>query len=210
MAVLTELTRTVGGRVRAPVAVSMAVCLLAAVGCGSTPTARGPEPGGPRSADVEVAHAFDPADKRKLVAFADNVFVGRVVGQVGQTAAQTSSPTVTLPQTQFRVVVTDNIKGRLPGAVKVNQYGGPIVLPPGAKRAKNDTHRLELWEGDPLLEPGERVLFATRRDPSRGWHVIVAQPFADVRIRSKTQANELVREFEQAHRARRVKSAPQR
>lgn len=78
----------------------------------------------------------------------------------------------------------------------MSQYGG--------KRATG--REVELFEGDPLLRPGELVLLATRRDAARDWHTIVAQPFADRRIPSQTDRERLVLEFERARKAKRSPS----
>jgi len=55
-------------------------------------------------------------DNSKLVGFADNVFIGKVI-------AQTGNETDDFPQTQFSVKVLENIKGNLDGTVTVNQIG---------------------------------------------------------------------------------------
>ncbi len=51
---------------------------------------------------------------------------------------------------------------------------------------------------DPLLKPGQEVLFVTRYDERHRWHNIVASGLGDVRIESRQQREDLVREFEEA------------
>ena len=171
-------------------------------GCGDEPTgpARSAENG---PANAEVSYAFDPADKRELVASADNVFVGRVVGRAGQASAPTSARTVEIPQTQSAVRVVRNIKGDLRGTVTVNQYGGSVEAAGGRGGRHRAEPEVTLWEGDPLLGPGEVVLLATAYNDACDWHTIVAQPYADRRIRSALEGERLVREFTEAERARR-------
>ena len=169
------------------------------------------EPGGPPRAaedgpaNAEVSYAFDPADKQALVAAADNVFVGRVVRRAGQASVPTSAQTVEIPQTQSVVRVVRNIKGDLRGTVTINQYGGSVDTVAKRGERRRAEPQTTLWEGDPLLRPGELVLLATAYNDARDWHTIVAQPFADRRIRSAVEGRRLVGEFTEAKRARRSK-----
>lgn len=59
---------------------------------------------------------------------------------------------------------------------------------------------LMLAENDQLLEPGQEVMFFTRRDERRGRHQIVTPGYGDVRIEGEGHREELVRRFEQARR----------
>ena len=176
------------------------VALAGGLGCGERSDDPHLEPSPQESTNTEVAYSFDPTDKRKLVTFAHNVFVGRVARQSGQFTSRTSDGNTEVPQSRFAVFVEKNIKGHLRGVVTVDQFGGPVLR----RRAKADVRReLQLWEGDPLLKPGEVALFATRGNPARGSHTIVAQPFADRRIRTPADGDRVVREFEQAYRKKR-------
>jgi hypothetical protein len=146
---------------------------------------------GGRTSTMEVAYAFDPADTRRLVGFATNVFVGRVVGKIGSEGAALSGPgNESVPRTQFSVKVLENIEGKLSGTVTVSQTGG-------YDRAKN---HMVLVEGDPPLEKGQEYLFATRLDREEGWYAVAAPPFGDVRLRDARHRAEVVEKFEQAHR----------
>ncbi len=66
--------------------------------------------------------AFDVSDERNLVGFADNVFVGRVAKKVGNRGSMRSG--LGMPHTLFSVEVSENVKGKLGGAVTVAQPGG--------------------------------------------------------------------------------------
>src|SRR3954469_6200208 len=93
----------------------------------------------------------DLSDAGRLVDFADDVFVGRVLTKVGQRDGS-------LPQTRFRIEVMESFKGNLGGEVIVNQPGG-------YRRASNG---LGLSHADSLLEPGAIYLIAVQRDDSTG------------------------------------------
>lgn len=136
---------------------------------------------------VIVERAFSGSDDTDLVGFADNVFVGRVVGRVGSSGPSPGRP---FGDTRFRVEVLGNVKGGLEGTVTVAQEGS------------RDPERgcLRLAEGDPLLERGQEVMFFTRRDERRGLHQIVTPGYGDVRIGGEREREELVRRFERARR----------
>jgi hypothetical protein len=134
-----------------------------------------------------VEHAFSGSDDTDLVGFADNVFVGRVKERVGSTGVTPARP---YGSTRFAVEVLENVKGRLGGTVSVGQEGS------------FDAERgcLMLAEDDPLLEPGQEVVFFTRHDEERGWHQIVTPGYGDVRIEDRGHREELVRRFERARK----------
>lgn len=137
---------------------------------------------------VSTLNTFDVSDKRRLVGFASNVFVGRVGEQVGTEGVPTSKPGYTAPQTQFSVEVLDNIKGLVAGKVTVNQHGG---YRDGV---------LVVMEGDHLLVPGQTYLFVTRLNAEHGWYTIVAPAVADVQITDAAHLATVVAEFRDAHR----------
>jgi hypothetical protein len=146
-----------------------------------------------------VEHAFSASDDSDLVGFADNVFVGRVERRVGDEPLESrvvpdpdgpEGPAPSTPQTQFSVEVLENVKGKLGGAVTVSQQGA------------YDPERgcVTLMEDDPLLEPGQEILFFTRRDEKRGWHQIFSAGYGDVRIEDEQHREDLVWRFERAHK----------
>ncbi|HWM08597.1 MAG TPA: hypothetical protein VNO82_04610 [Solirubrobacteraceae bacterium] len=121
---------------------------------------------------VEGLHAFPPADTSRLVAFADDVFLGTVTAAAGAAPIDTSSPEpeAFVPRTTYRVRVEAAVKGRLRGRVTVAQAGG-LDPADGAQLRVN---------GDPPLQPGTTYLFLTRRDAPRGVHGIVAPGWGDL------------------------------
>lgn len=137
---------------------------------------------------VSTLHTFDVQDKRQLVGFASNVFVGRITQRVGTAGAPTSKPGYTSPQTQFAVEVLENIKGSLTGTVTVNQDGGERDGVP------------VLMDGDPLLVPGQTYLFVTRLNPQQGWYTVTTPALADIRLADAAQMATVVAEFREAHR----------
>jgi hypothetical protein len=139
--------------------------------------------------NLEVDYAFEPTDERQLVGFATNVFVGRVVGKVGTEGAPVSGPQAdVIPRAQFSVAVLNNIKGDLGGNVTVSQTGG----------YDKSVGREVRIEGDPLLKPGQVLLFATSYDREEGWYTVAAQPFGTVPIENGQQKTNLVERFTQA------------
>lgn len=161
------------------------------------PAGTGPShPGHARVYNIETFRAFDAGDERQLVGFADNVFVGRVtervgseafVGPVPESRDSAEGPPATTPRTQFSVEVLDEIKGTLPDTVTVSQQGG---------RVEQDA--VALVEGDPILQPGQTVLFATRFDEREGWHQITSAKYGDVRIEGPEERARVVDTFEDA------------
>jgi hypothetical protein len=139
--------------------------------------------------NVEVDYAIEPTDERQLVGFATNVFVGRVIGKVGAEGAPLSGPgDQVLPRTQVSVAVLENIKGDLRGKVTVSQTGG----------YDKSVGREVRIEGDPLLEPGQELLFATSHNREEDWYTVAAQPFGTVPIEDQQQRTDVVERFEQA------------
>jgi hypothetical protein len=107
-------------------------------------------------AGMHAQYDADYGDDRVLVGGSNNVFVGKVIEQVG------STPSDGIPFTQFSVEIIDNIKGKLEGTVVVNQTGGykdGILYMMGGETGD------ALRPGDNakyLLQPGSTYLFATR------------------------------------------------
>jgi hypothetical protein len=142
--------------------------------------------------NLEVDYTFEPTDERELVGFATNVFVGRVVGKVGAEGAPVSGPQGdVIPRTQFSVAVLNNIKGDLSGNVTVSQTGG----------YDKSVGREVRIEGDPLLKPGQVLLFATSYNREEGWYTVAAQPFGTIPIEDERQRTNLVEKFQQAREA---------
>ena len=148
---------------------------------------------------MESLHAFDVRDENKLVGFAENVFVGRVlektgseafVGPVQEDADSREGPPTVIPRTQFSVEVLDNIKGQLENTVTVSQTGGAIPGKDG----------IALLNEDPLLRSGQTVLFTTRFDEKEGRHQITTSNYGDVRIGGAEERARVVERFETARK----------
>ncbi len=147
-----------------------------------------------------MAFAFDVNDERQLVGSASNVFLGRVDRQVGNEELQIADdPESNIGQTQFSVEVLDNIKGDLAGTVTVSQKGGyqEYVADRGPQKGER-VRELVQFEDDPLLEPGQEVLFVTNYDPENDWYYIVGANRGAVRINGTEQRKDVVERFKKA------------
>lgn len=123
----------------------------------------------PITKTISPQYVADFADNRVLMGASHNVFVGKIIKQVGDKSLGST------PETQFAVEVVLNIKGDLQGTVVVNQSGGykngilylvsegDIVVP----EAKNS---------DGLLVPGSTYLLATRYSPDENWYTLISHP----------------------------------
>ncbi|OGH66658.1 MAG: hypothetical protein A3B90_01160 [Candidatus Magasanikbacteria bacterium RIFCSPHIGHO2_02_FULL_41_13] len=104
-----------------------------------------------------------------------NVFIGRVVKQVGTKSLNFG------PETQFSVEVISSIKGNLSGTVTVNQFAGykngVLYLLKGDVSAPEKSGN-SASEVDKLLEPGKTYLFASRYNSEQNWHTLVSHPNA--------------------------------
>ncbi len=112
---------------------------------------------------TQQMHLSDPVDYGNdavLVQSSDNMFVGKVIKQVGN-----KSVAGTIPFTQFSVQVISNIKGNLEGNIIVNQTGGYKY---------GVLHVAEGIEGeDYLLKPGSSYFFSTRRSNKNDWNYLI-------------------------------------
>lgn len=139
----------------------------------------------PKLPMIEALPAFDTSDPRRLIGFSENVFVGKVEQKVSEVPLKSSIPNDDgEPQVQFRVQVAEIIKSTGPEALEtgekavVDQMGG-IDDETGEPYVVN-TITGGAHFTDKMLETGNEYLFATRYDPARGFHTIVAQPHGDV------------------------------
>lgn len=150
---------------------------------------------GARTFDVYFWRTYGHADMiadfsiaANLVEHSDDIFVGRVVEQLG---AESDIPR--LPRTQFAVDVETVIKGDVDGVVTVDQVGGTRLF--GLE--------LVLLFGDRMLEPGSRYLFATSEKPrphGSTWNVLIPVS-GDVLLVSNEQERASVERLRAAVRA---------
>ena len=126
----------------------------------------------PIEREIYPQYVADFNDDRVLMGASHNVFVGKVVKEVGARDAEVG------PETQFEVEIILNVKGNLQGTVVVNQLGG----------YRNGILYTVVNEGDVvvsgtdgknnLLQPGATYLFATRYNGDRNWYTLNSHPNA--------------------------------
>jgi len=132
---------------------------------------------------IHSSSVINRTDDRELVGFADNVFIGKVISQSG------NKKLGAMPETQFKVEVLDNIKGKLEGTIIVNQQGG-----------RDEDGQLYLFDNDKMLELGKTYLFITRHHKEENWHTLVPR-FGDILIEDNAQKISLIDRFVDAHKA---------
>ncbi len=129
---------------------------------------------------IEYSNTFDLADTRQLVGWSDNVFIGKVLEQSGTKSLDG------IPETQFKVEVTDQIKGELDGTVIVNQQGG------------YEDKELILVEGDQLLKDGQLYLFVTKHLKEESWHTLVPV-YGDILITNEEAKKGFIEKYTAAY-----------
>jgi hypothetical protein len=129
---------------------------------------------------VQTSHAFDVTDPQRLVGWADNVFIGKVIKMSG------TSEERGMLETQFKVEVAESIKGELQGEVTVNQQGG------------YEGKKLILVENDQMLKEGESYLFISRKNEEHDFHTVVPV-YGDILINSEAHKEELLTKYEKAY-----------
>ncbi|WP_114569831.1 hypothetical protein [Exiguobacterium flavidum] len=137
---------------------------------------------------LSSSNAIDLSAREDLVAFADQLFVGKVARRVGTNDADG------LPETQYEVSVEEVVKGKVPRTITVNQEGGRA---PQAVEAVEDYEMKDGYlvrEGDTMLVPGETYFFATRTYAEKGWYTVIPE-FGDLLIRSEGERLQLIEEF---------------
>jgi hypothetical protein len=145
---------------------------------------------GPDAQTVNIVTdpSFDVSDKRQLVGYVDNVFVGRVLRKIDNVPPSENVPP--LPTTLFAVEVEENIKGSLSGTVTVVQGGG-------CNPARD---QIVLINNDPPLKPGEEAVFSTSEDSPNGPHSMVGDRFSHVTVETERQETQAVARFQAAKR----------
>lgn len=131
---------------------------------------------------VKSSSVTDLSDDRKLVGIAHNIFIGKVISEVGDKKLDV------IPETQFNVQVIENIKGNLNENITVNQQGGNE----GGKDKK-----IVLMENDKMIEPGKVYLFATRYNAAEKWHTLIPA-YGDIALDNDTKKKESVEKYKKA------------
>ena len=124
-------------------------------------------PENPMIKTMEYNSSFDLEDTPRLIGWADNVFIGKVIKQSGTKSLGG------IPETQFEVEVTENIKGDLEGYTD---------------------EELILVENDPLLKEGQLYLFVTKYLKEENWHTLVPV-YGDILIKNDVERNNLIEEY---------------
>ncbi len=134
----------------------------------------------PQVRTMDAEYAADFSDNRILMGASHNVFVGKVIRQTGEKERGIG------PETQYQVVVIENIKGNLEGTVTVDQEGGYrdnilYVMDGDIGTTGKDANAY-------LLQPGSTYLLATRYNPEEDWHTLNSYPTAKELISSDSSA----------------------
>jgi hypothetical protein len=129
---------------------------------------------------MDAQYAADFSNDEVLMGASHDVFVGKVIRQIGNKERGLG------PETQYEVAVIDNIKGDLKGMVTVNQEGG---YKDGALYVMDDDTSAPSDESDYLLKPGNTYLLATRYSPEEDWYTLNPYPAARALISSDPSAS---------------------
>ncbi|MEV8311293.1 hypothetical protein AB0P36_29090 [Streptomyces flavidovirens] len=133
-----------------------------------------------KSRTAEVDQVTDVGNPRALAAIADSIFIGVVEEQVGTESLGQ------VPETQYRVRVSQRLKGPIGDEVIVNQLAGE----------RPDGSRFSV-EGDEPLQPGQEYLFAALTHPNGKWQT-VADVHGTLEIGSAAERSELATTYRDA------------
>ena len=128
---------------------------------------------------IKDSYAFDVKDKKQLMAYGNEVFVGEALKALRTDEARSS--------TLWRVRVIRSVKGDRRGEALVWQLG-----------YVDRTGRAHVTEEQPLLQPGARVLLVTTREGAE--NTLVGGPAARVPIRSRANEEQVIAEYRAALR----------
>ncbi|MFF2026094.1 hypothetical protein ACFVW2_30410 [Streptomyces sp. NPDC058171] len=115
------------------------------------------EGGNTGSSHVELLYEADFSVDANLAGGAEDLFYGKVLAVEGQKDLGLGA------ETQYSVEVQRVFKGDVLRTVVVNQQGG--------KNANGEV--VDLPEGDALLKPGKRYLFATKYNPEHRFNTVI-------------------------------------
>lgn len=153
----------------------------------------------PDNISMEQIYNFDVRNKRLLVGFSTDVFVGRVQKQTSSKPAASTIPHDDgHPQTQYAVEVLSTLKGSTtPGrTVVVNQVGG-VGESSGKTYVVEGVAAHGVSALDEPLKPGTRYVFSTTTDTKTSWLTLSAQPWGKERL-SKGTGSQTIKIYERA------------
>ncbi len=152
----------------------------------------------PEVPSVGIEYSEQTATPEGLVDYSHNLFVGKVLGSVGNEPWTSTIPGDSKPQTQWSVEVLKTYKSSGPEPLRegekatVNQVGGQdgdgrIYTVQGiwgrgesGDAGEHDEDEEDVVLTDRLLKEGDLYLLATHYDEANGWHAISAQPVGNV------------------------------
>lgn len=118
---------------------------------------------------MHAQYVADFSDDKALIGASHNVFVGKVLREVGKKERGIG------PETQFEVEIIENIKGGLTDTVIVNQQGG---YKDGVLHIVEGVDDDKSGADEYMLRPGSTYLFATRHNEKENWHTLNSYPTA--------------------------------
>lgn len=149
---------------------------------------------------IEAATEIPRNDRRYVCGYASNVFVADVLEPYSEVGLDPDpvdgDPNPTIPQSQFLVIPVsgvEQVKGSLDPANRVLADDSTTLAYIVSQIGGTGDDGLELFEGDPLLIPGERYIFATSYDADTNWYKVVIQPEGDLRVSSDEERDKKIR-----------------
>lgn len=140
--------------------------------------------------EIQGDFAMDVTQREEVVGNSENVFVAKVIEQVGS-----YSPREGMAQTRFKVEVIKNIKGKLKKGQTINQNAGFVE--------KDGEKYLVKYENQELLEPGKLYLFASLYDVNNKWHNPVPG-YGEIPIESTKESEALAKSFAEAFKNQKI------
>ncbi|CAN5727850.1 hypothetical protein BH11PAT2_BH11PAT2_06680 [soil metagenome] len=126
---------------------------------------------------IDAQYAADFSNDRILVGASHNIFIGKVIAQIGTKERGVG------PETQFSIAVIDNVKGRIQDTVTIDQQGG---FKNGKLYVVGDDSLTKGGNTAYLLQPGSTYLFATRYNAQQNWYTLNPYPGATKLISNDT------------------------
>lgn len=141
--------------------------------------------------EIEATFMANFDNKQILAGSVDYIFTGKVTQNLGEIN------NFAYPTTQFKVKTDKQLQGELPSKeVIINQYGGHSKEEVDGKTVK----KMYLFEGDPLLETGNKYVFAANKQKDGSILLIPVYGNTKVEKNSINTTSNIVDEFEEAVR----------